>query len=174
MIAQEQGHKKGGLGWLGVADHDQPMLPYVVVHLLIDNNYIIEASACRQYSYPYHPSPEDWLCHGDLPLLRVPISHAPSYFYSPLVYPHSWVDAYLSALATQNSRIKVIVIGVHPWEFVDLHAPGYEQYTQACGEYTRTEFEHLLKVLHKRRVTFLTMSQLYDLWNVIEGKWIYE
>lgn len=145
-----------------------------LITILIDNGYTVEASACSQFSYPYYPSKENWLCPGDLPLLRVPISHTPSYFYPPLVYPRSWVDAYTAALKIQNSRVKIIVVGVHPWEFVELHVPGYEQYTRACGEYTRTEFEHFIKMLHKRRVTFLTMSQLYDLWEFIEEKWTHE
>ena len=142
-----------------------------LIHILMDNNYTIEASACTPFSYPYHPSSKDWLSHGDLPLLRVPVSHTPSYFYAPLLYPNSWVDAYVSALALQEYSIKIIVIGIHPWEFVDLAAPDYPQYTQACGTYARTEFEHLLATLTKRRVTFLTMDQLLNLWDIIENRY---
>jgi hypothetical protein len=67
----------------------------------------------------------------------------------------------------QNNRIKIVVIGLHPWEFVTVKAPGYEVYTQACGEYTRTEYETLLHLLHTRRVTFITVRQLYELWEII-------
>jgi peptidoglycan/xylan/chitin deacetylase (PgdA/CDA1 family) len=140
-----------------------------LIHILMDNNYPIEASACTQLYYPYHPSSKDWLSHGDLPLLRVPISHTPSYFYAPLLYPRSWVNAYVTALHLQEYPVKIIVIGIHPWEFVDISAPDYQQYTQACGTYARTEFEHLLTTLTKRRVTFLTMDQLLNLWEIIEN-----
>ncbi|KYK37060.1 MAG: hypothetical protein AYK19_07625 [Theionarchaea archaeon DG-70-1] len=139
-----------------------------LINILSINGYCIEASACSQFFYPYHPSDDDWLAQGDSSLLRVPISHTPSYFYAPLVYPRSWVDCYLDALKIQsNQRMKIVVIGLHPWEFVPLHAPGYDTYTQACGEYTKTEFEKLLNFFHTRRVTFVTMKQLYKIWEII-------
>jgi peptidoglycan/xylan/chitin deacetylase (PgdA/CDA1 family) len=139
-----------------------------LIEVLVNNKYTVEASACKQFFYPYYPSEDDWLQKGTINLLRVPISHTPSYFYAPLVYPRSWVDCYIHALQLQDhQRIKVIVIGLHPWEFVHLEAPGYELYTTACGEYTRAEFEDLLKFLQKRRVTFLTMKELYEVWEIV-------
>jgi peptidoglycan/xylan/chitin deacetylase (PgdA/CDA1 family) len=141
-----------------------------LITVLYENGYTVEASACREFSYPYRPSQENWLARGDMDFLRVPISHTPSYFYSPLVYPSSWVDAYLNALSAQHDRIKIIVIGLHPWEFVNLEAPGYESFTQACGKYTEDEFENLLQVFNARRVKFLTMRELYEMWEIIEEK----
>lgn len=135
-----------------------------LIDILRHNGYTVEASACKQFFYPYHPSEDDWLAQGTVNFLRVPISHTPSYFYAPLTYPRSWVECYLHALQIQHDkRVKVIVIGLHPWEAVPLHAPGYDSYTQACGEYTRTECENLLNFLHTRRVTFVTMRQLYQM-----------
>ena len=136
-----------------------------LLDVLIKNGYSIEASACKEFFYPYYPSETDWLQQGDLNLLRVPISHTPSYFCSPLTYPRSWIECYSEALEIQgNYKIRTIVIGLHPWEFVHIRAPGYELYTQACGEYTRDEFESLLKFLHIRRVKFVTLRQLYETW----------
>jgi len=140
-----------------------------LLSILSQNGYSVEASACKQFFYPYRPSEENWLDKGTMDFLRVPISHTPSYFYAPLIYPRSWIECYLDVLEIQNDhRVKIIVIGLHPWEFVELEAPGYESYTKACGEYTQTEFEQLLEFLHKRRVTFLTMRQFYHMWEVVE------
>lgn len=138
-----------------------------LIDILCNKGYTVEASACSQFFYPYHPSEEDWLSQGTTPLLRVPVSHTPSYFYAPLVYPRSFVDCYIDALTMQNKRVKIIVIGLHPWEFVNLKASGYEVYTQACGAYTQHEYEQLLKFLHTRKVTFITMKQLYELWEYL-------
>ncbi len=144
-----------------------------LIDILIQEGYLVEASACKQFFYPYHPSETNWLEEGRSDLLRVPISHTPSYFYAPLVYPREWTECYLDALEIQQDRkVRIIVIGLHPWEFVELEAPGYELYTQACGKYTRVQFEQLLEFLYKRRVTFLTMRQLYELWGVIEEEWV--
>ncbi|MBU7017623.1 MAG: polysaccharide deacetylase family protein [Theionarchaea archaeon] len=134
-----------------------------LIKILIKNNYLIEASADNQHFYPFYPLEGHF--QGDATLLRIPVSHTPSYFYAPLVYPHSWVDCYSYCLKIQHKkRMKVIVIGLHPWEFISLEAPGYTMYTQACGEYTQSEMERLLRFLHKRRVQFVTMRQLYDIW----------
>ena len=131
--------------------------------ILAKNNYCIEASADNQYFYPFCPL-EDYI-QQNATLLRVPVSHTPSYFYAPLVYPRSWIDCYLYSLEIQHEkRMKVVVIGLHPWEFISLDAPGYTIYTQACGEYTRSEIDKLLRFLHTRRVQFVTMRQLYDIW----------
>ncbi len=124
--------------------------------ILANSGYTVEASASRQFFYPY--------TERALTLLRVPISHTPSYFYPSLVYPRSWADAYMDALEVQQKRVKIIVIGMHPWEFVDVQAPGYEPLTQACGRYTKEEFEQLLQFLEKRNVTFLTMRDLHKIW----------
>ncbi|MBU7024461.1 MAG: polysaccharide deacetylase family protein [Theionarchaea archaeon] len=137
-----------------------------LLDVLMKYGYTVEASACREFSYPYYPSKDDWLTPGELPILRVPISHTPAYFYAPLVYPGSWVDAYLNALQLQDERIKIIVIGLHPWEFVELWAAGYESLTQASGEYSQTEFSGLLWFLGSRRVTFLTVNQLCEQWKM--------
>lgn len=142
-----------------------------LIHVLVQQGYAVEASACKQISYPYHPSEEDWLEKGGMDFLRVPISHAPAYFYAPLLYPRSWIDSYFDALHMQSNRVKIIVVGLHPWECVNIDAPGYELYTQACGKYTRTEIDALLKFLDKRRVTFLTMRELYEMWKFSE-KWM--
>lgn len=140
-----------------------------LISILVNNGYTAEASASPELSYPYHPSEDNWLQQGGLPLLRVPVSHTPPYFYAPLVYPRSWVSCYLDTLEIQHDRrIKVVVIGMHPWEFIDLKAPGYELYTQASGEYSRVECEKLLAFLHTRRVHFLTMRQLYELWETLK------
>ncbi|MBU7013627.1 MAG: polysaccharide deacetylase family protein [Theionarchaea archaeon] len=139
-----------------------------LLDILVNSGYTVEASACQELSLPYYPSEDNWLTPGDLPILRVPVSHTPAYFYAPLVYPDSWVEAYLNALQLQDTRIKIVVIGLHPWEFVELQAPGYESLTRACGEYTRTEFSKLLQFLNSRHVGYLTMSQLHDNWGIYE------
>ena len=139
-----------------------------VLAVLVEKGYTAEASACKEIFYPYYPSEEDWLAQGSLPMLRVPISHTPAYFYAPLVYPGSWTDAYLNALQLQDERVKIVVIGVHPWEFVELRAEGYESLTQACGGYTRIEFSRLLRFLNCRRVTCLTVNRLCQEWEMLE------
>ncbi|MBU7031267.1 MAG: polysaccharide deacetylase family protein [Theionarchaea archaeon] len=139
-----------------------------LIEIIRQHGYLIEASACKEYAYPYFPSEEDWLEEGNSDLLRVPVSHAPSYFYAPLVYPRSWIECYLDVLDSQSDRrVKIVVIGLHPWELVYLEAPGYELYTQACGDYTYTELSGLLRYLSHRRVNYLTMSELYRVWDVL-------
>jgi peptidoglycan/xylan/chitin deacetylase (PgdA/CDA1 family) len=139
-----------------------------LVHILQRQGYTIEASACKEHSYPYNPSLQDWLQEGTCNLLRVPVSHTPAYFYAPLIFPRSWIECYEDALEIQSDRrVKIVVIGLHPWECIPLKAPGYELYTQACGEYTRIQLADLLEFLSHRRISYLTMNQLYDLWEVI-------
>jgi peptidoglycan/xylan/chitin deacetylase (PgdA/CDA1 family) len=139
-----------------------------LIDILQRHGYTIEASACKEHSYPYNPSLQDWLQEGTCSLLRVPVSHTPAYFYAPLVYPRSWTECYGDVLETQSDRrVKIVVIGLHPWEFISLEAPGYESYIQGCGEYTRTQLTDLLDFLSHRNISYLTMNQLYDLWEVI-------
>ena len=139
-----------------------------LIGIITQHGYTIEASACKEHVYPYFPSAEDWLQEGDCALLRVPVSHTPPYFYAPLVYPRSWIECYLDVLNSQSDRrVKIVVIGLHPWELVHLEAPGYELYTRACGDYTYTELSHLLDYLSHRQVSYLTMNQLYEVWEVL-------
>jgi peptidoglycan/xylan/chitin deacetylase (PgdA/CDA1 family) len=140
-----------------------------LIEILMKYRYTVEASACKEWSYPYHPAYDNWLQHGDLPILRVPISHTPSYFYPPLVYPNSWVTKYLHAVTTQNTRVRIVVIGVHPWEFVNISAEGQDLYTRACGEYTKTECEKLLQFLDTRSVTYIIMKDLYHIYHLMEN-----
>lgn len=138
-----------------------------LIEILMKYQYTVEASACKEWFYPYHPAQDNWLYQGDLPILRVPISHTPSYFYPPLVYPDSWITAYISAVTTQNTRVRIVVIGLHPWEFVNISAEGQNLYTRACGDYTITEFEQLLKFLDTRSVSYVTMKELYEVYQYV-------
>lgn len=139
-----------------------------LIAILQQHGYTVEASACKQYAYPYIPSASDWLQEGTSEFLRVPVSHTPAYFYAPLVFPRSWIACYEETLKVQSERrIKVVVIGLHPWELISLEALGYEGYTQACGEYTHDQLTHLLDYLSHRKVSYLTMKQLYHIWEIL-------
>ena len=49
--------------------------------LLQENGYLVEASAEKVNFYPYHPDENNWISEGNMSILRVPVSHTPSYFY---------------------------------------------------------------------------------------------
>jgi Predicted xylanase/chitin deacetylase len=82
--------------------------------LLQDHGYLVEASAEKINSYPYHPNETDWTSEGNMSILRVPVSHTPAYFYPPTTYSRSWIDCFNKAVSQQSDKdIKIIVIGLH-------------------------------------------------------------
>lgn len=131
--------------------------------LLQDNGYLVEASAEKINSYPYHPDENDWTLEGNMSILRVPVSHTPAYFYPPTTYNRSWIDCFNKAVSTQSDKdIKVIVIGLHPWELVEIEAPEqYQSYTRACGNYTIENLTSLLDYLDNKNVRYITLEELY-------------
>lgn len=131
--------------------------------LLQDEGYLVEASAEKINSYPYHPDENDWILEGNMSILRVPVSHTPAYFYPPTTYNRSWIDCFNKAVSTQSDReVKIIVIGLHPWELVEIEAPEeYQSYTRACGTYTIENLTSLLNYLDNQNVVYITLEELY-------------
>lgn len=131
--------------------------------LLEEQGYLVEASAEKINSYPYHPDKNDWTLEGNMSILRVPVSHTPAYFYPPTTYNRQWIDCFNNAVSTQSDKeIKVVVIGLHPWELVEIEAPEkYESYTRACGDYTNENLTSLLDYLDDQNVVYITLEELY-------------
>ncbi|MEN6379365.1 MAG: polysaccharide deacetylase family protein [Methanofastidiosum sp.] len=131
--------------------------------LLQDHGYLVEASAEKINSYPYHPNEADWTSEGNMSILRVPVSHTPAYFYPPTTYNRSWIDCFNKAVSQQSDKdIKIIVIGLHPWELVEIEAPEkYQSYTRACGNYTIENLNSLLDYLDNQKVVYITLEELY-------------
>lgn len=131
--------------------------------LLQNHGYIVEASAEKINTYPYHPDENDWILEGNMSILRVPVSHTPAYFYPPTTYNRSWIDCFNKAVSEQSDKdIKVIVIGLHPWELVEIQPPDkYQSYTRACGDYTIENLTSLLNYLDNQNVKYVTLEELY-------------
>ncbi|HOP09368.1 MAG TPA: polysaccharide deacetylase family protein, partial [Candidatus Methanofastidiosa archaeon] len=109
-----------------------------LVEILQERGYLVESSGYHGDSYPYHPSSDDWQTAGDMDILRVPVSNAPAYFYSFFYYGASWIDAYEYVIEEQEDKdIKVVVIGIHPWELCQLELDDtYESTERVCGDVT--------------------------------------
>jgi len=133
--------------------------------ILQDQGYLVEASAEKINFYPYHPNETDWTSEGNMSVLRVPVSHTPAYFYPPTTYSRSWIDCFNKAVSTQSDKdIKIIVIGLHPWELVEIEAPEqYQSYTRACGNYTIDNLTSLLDYLDNQKVIYITLEELYHI-----------
>jgi len=138
-----------------------------LLKVLQNNGYLVEASAYKGDSYPYHPSEEDWESEGDMDILRVPVSNAPDYFYSFFYFEESWIDAYEYVLLQQAEKdIKVVVIGIHPWELCDLELDEANAATERiCGEETLGKLTELLEYLKDKDIEYITLSQSYELFN---------
>jgi len=131
--------------------------------LLQDEGYLVEASAEKINYYPYHPDENNWTLEGSMSILRVPVSHTPAYFYPPTTYNRSWIDCFNKVVSQQFDKdIKIVVIGLHPWELVQIEAPEeYQSYTRACGNYTTQNLTSLLDYLDKQNVNYVTLEELY-------------
>ncbi|KYC44731.1 MAG: 4-deoxy-4-formamido-L-arabinose-phosphoundecaprenol deformylase ArnD [Candidatus Methanofastidiosum methylothiophilum] len=138
-----------------------------LIILLQNNGYLVEASAEKINSYPYHPDENDWLKEGNMSIMRVPVSHTPAYFYPPTTYNRSWIECFNKAVSSQlEKNPKIVVIGLHPWELVEIEAPEkYQSYTRACGNYTVQNLTSLLEYLDKQNVTYVTLEELYHILN---------
>jgi peptidoglycan/xylan/chitin deacetylase (PgdA/CDA1 family) len=132
---------------------------------LQENGYLVEASAEKINYYPYHPDEKDWNLEGNMSILRVPVSHTPSYFYPPTTYNRSWIDCFNKAVSSQSDKYpKIVVIGLHPWELVEIEAPEeYQSYTRVCGNYTIENLTLLLDYLDGQDVKYVTLEELYHI-----------
>jgi len=133
--------------------------------ILQKEGYLVEASADKINSYPYHPSETEWNSEGNMSILRVPVSHTPSYFYPPTTYSRKWIDCFNNAVSGQaDKKTKIVVIGLHPWELVPIEAPEeYQSYVRACGNYTVENLTSLLEYLDDQNVTYVTIEELYHI-----------
>lgn len=138
-----------------------------LLEILESFGYLVEASAYGGDSYPYYPSCEDWTKPGEMDILRVPVSNATNYFYPFFLYGASWVDAYLNVMESQIDKdIKMVVIGMHPWEFCELElGDDYESTERICGDETINKLTELLEYLEDKDVEYITLSQAYDLFS---------
>jgi len=138
-----------------------------LLEILQDHGYLVEASAYKGDSYPYHPSTDDWTKIGDMEILRVPVSNAPHYFYSFFYYGQTWVDAYEYVIAEQEEKgDKIVVVGMHPWELVDIDlGEGNELTERVCGEVTYNMLIELLEYLKDKDVEYITLSQSYEIFS---------
>ncbi|MFQ5891265.1 MAG: polysaccharide deacetylase family protein, partial [Candidatus Methanofastidiosia archaeon] len=136
-----------------------------LLNILEELGFNVEASAHRDISYPYHPSEKNWLIEGEMKILRIPLSHTPEYFYPSAIYDKSFTDAYRYVLESQKYKaLKVVVIGVHSWEFVELEVLGHESYSKPSGEYTYQSLEELFKYLKHKNTRFLTVREFFEIW----------
>jgi hypothetical protein len=135
------------------------------LEILEKNGYLIESSAYKGDSYPYNPSANDWQVQGEMEILRVPVSNAPDYLYSFFYYESSWIDAFEYLMEEQKEKdIKIMVIGLHPWELCELDLPeGYEETERICGDATHDMLVELLEYLKDKDVNYITLSESYEL-----------
>ncbi|MHC1605380.1 MAG: polysaccharide deacetylase family protein [Candidatus Methanofastidiosia archaeon] len=138
-----------------------------LINILEEFGYLTESSAYKGDSYPYHPSETDWTAQGEMNILRVPVSNAPSYFYSFFYYEESWIEAYDYVLETQSEKDKqIVVIGLHSWEFCNLKLdPLYKSTERICGDVTYSKLEELLDYLQDKNVKYITLSQAYEIFS---------
>lgn len=135
-----------------------------LIKILQSNGYLVEASATGKFSYPYHPSEDDWLKEGNMSILRVPISLTPTYFYPSPLYNRSWIQAYQYVILSQTGKgVKIVVIGLHSWEVIKIDAEGHGDYTRATGNYTFNNLQQLLEYLKDENIKYITMNELYAL-----------
>lgn len=133
--------------------------------ILQNEGYHVEASADKINFYPYHPDENNWNSEGNMSILRVPVSHTPAYFYPPTTYNRKWVDCFNNAVSSQaDKEIKIVVIGLHPWELIEIEAPeDYTSYVRATGNYTLENLTSLLDYLDEQNVTYVTIEELYHI-----------
>ena len=136
-----------------------------LINILESFGYLVECSAYKGDSYPYHPSADNWEEGGDMNIMRIPITNAPYYFYSCFYYGQSWIDAYEYSIEQQNDKdVKVVVIGLHPWELCDLDLDEANAYTdRVCGQVTHDMLIELLDYLKDKDVKYITMYEAYQL-----------
>ncbi len=137
-----------------------------LVNILEENGYLVEASANPSTPYPYHPSSKNWLQKGDMKILRTPVSLTPFYFYPTSFYQSSWIDGYKDAVGSQGDKeLKVVVVGMHPWEFVEIQYDGQEIYTRVSGNLTYEKFEDFLSFLDTQNVKYVTLTEFYHIFS---------
>mgnify|MGYP000381676512 CR=1 FL=1 len=133
-----------------------------VVSILEELGYLVESSAATGIEVPYHPSQEDWLSVGEMNILRIPVTRDPVLMYPYDLEGRSWPDVAKQILSREHAP-GVIVIGMHPWEFVDLDLdPRYGAYSRLCGEETYNDLRDLLHYLSSQDITYLSLSEGYD------------
>ncbi len=115
--------------------------------VLLGLNFSVEASHTSSYPFFINNS-----------LLRLSISPL---FYPSTVFNNSWVSFFDSAVNSQHKRIKLVVIGLHPWELVEMPFinDDLDLYTRPSGNYTVTNLVALLNYLKSRNVRFVTASE---------------
>ncbi|MBR9678964.1 MAG: polysaccharide deacetylase family protein [Nanoarchaeota archaeon] len=104
---------------------------------------------------------------GDFPFFEGDVLFLTSspLFYPSSVYPVSWVSVFRESLKIQKSkRVKVVVVGLHPWELVDLPVvKGFEEYTIPAGNYSWSNLRDLVSYAKSLGVNFVTASEFYKL-----------
>lgn len=136
-----------------------------LLEILKASGYLVEASASANLEYPRFDNET-----GILRLASAPL------FYPSAVYPADWISAFDSALAAQRARqLRVIVIGLHSWELVDISGdigpapPEIVPYTAPAGDYTKENLLRLLQGLKWQNVRFVTASEMYQILKVAPG-----
>jgi len=112
---------------------------------------------------PYHPSLEDVSKHGDSKMLEMPVTENPLNREAPIGggYLNTYgvdraVEAVLSAVATP------IVLVLHPWEFVDLHArfPKLPRWTKKGCRDNLPALSEFLGILKAEGYEFSTLEEM--------------
>lgn len=136
-----------------------------VIRILEGIGYTVEASCYQGESYPYHPSYDDWTKEGEMDMLRIPASNAPEYFYPFYYHDTDWRIPYEYVVDAQAQRdMKIVVIGLHPWELCTMELPeGYEAIEASCGEHTYQRLADLLDYLDDKDVEYITLAEAYGL-----------
>lgn len=136
-----------------------------LLQVLEEMGYLVEASSAgeeAEIAYPYYPCVEDWSKPGNMSILMVPVSKP--FFYPSGTYPRSWIDVYKEVVEKQrDKRVKVVVIGLHSWEFVQLEQEvpdAAEEFVAVAGNYTRHNLEELLEFLKDKEVKYVTAREL--------------
>lgn len=133
-----------------------------VVAILEELGYLVESSAATGIGVPYHPARDDWLSEGDMEILRFPPTRDPVLLYPYDLDGRSW-SAVVDELLSKDPAPDVLVIGMHPWEFVDLDLEArHGTYARICGEETYNDLEELLDYLSTQDVVYLGLSEGYD------------
>ncbi len=131
-----------------------------LMHILESLGYTTEGSATKLSSYPYHPSPDEWVLEGDMKILRVPVSNGPYHLYTFFYSGGTLIDAYEYVLADQEGRdVKLVVVGFHPWEFCDMET-GHERWDRICGDTTYDMLSELLDYLDTQNVEYVTYHEI--------------
>lgn len=138
------------------------------LNILEKSGYITEASASLR-AYPYFPSKYNWFENGNMSILRLPVSHTPFLFYPSSFYNKSWVEGYNFVISSQiDKKIKVIVIGMHPWEFVEMpEVKEAEEYTRVAGEQSLNKLKELLEYLKDKNIKYVTAKEFYEIFRSV-------